>query len=149
MHALNDPDLYGLTPGSAEEQAVLNDLIAEVTMLATLHSDKIVSFRGGCVDSVSGRPKFIILELASGSLEGYLRDVLTLPQFASLCEDVLIGMEYLHAQLPPIMHHDLKPANILLFNDGQGGYQTKLADLGETNRHTFSTRLLSFANRFF
>jgi hypothetical protein len=49
MHALNSPELYRLAPGSVEEKAVLDELIGEVTMLAGLHSDKNVSFRGVCV----------------------------------------------------------------------------------------------------
>jgi serine/threonine protein kinase len=133
MHALNDPELYGLAPGSAEEKAVINDLVAEVTMLATLHCDKIVSFRGVCIDSATIRPKYIVLELASGSLEWYLkslRDALPLSRFVGICEDILTGLEYLHSRLPPIMHRDLKPANVLVFLSISGSLTCKIGDVG-------------------
>jgi WNK lysine deficient protein kinase len=133
LHALNDPALYGLTPGSPEHNAVISELIAEVTMLATLHSDKIVSFRGVCFDAVTGRPKCIVLELASGSLEAFvksLREPLPLSQFTGISEDVLTGMEYLHSRVPPIMHRDLKPANALVFLSGGGKMTTKIGDVG-------------------
>jgi WNK lysine deficient protein kinase len=134
MHALNDPALYGLTPGSPEENAVFREFIAETTMLATLHSDKIVSFRGVCFDAVTGRPKYIVLELASGSLEWFLKSLkgpLPLGQFTGISEDVLTGMEYLHSRMPPIMHRDLKPANALVFLSGGGTKMTtKIGDVG-------------------
>jgi serine/threonine protein kinase len=136
LHALNDPAFYGLAHGSPspEENAVISELIAEVTMLATLHSDKIVSFRGVCFDAVTGRPKYIILELASGSLEWFLKSLrgpLPLSQFAGISEDVLTGMVYLHSREPPIMHRDLKPANSLVFLSGGGTKMTtKIGDVG-------------------
>jgi serine/threonine protein kinase len=132
---LNDPELYGLTPGSPEERTVLNALIAEVTMLTTLQCDQIVSFRGVCFDAVTGRPKYIVLELASGSLDWFLkplREPLSLAQFIGISEDVLIGMDYLHSREPPIMHRDLKPANTLVFLPVSGGGKmtTKIGDVG-------------------
>jgi serine/threonine protein kinase len=134
LHALNDPALYGLTPGSPEENAVFRELIAEITMLATLHSDKIVSFRGVCFYAVTGRPKYIVSELASGSLEAFLKSLrgpLPLSQFTGISEDVLTGMEYLHSLMPPIMHRDLKPANALVFLSGGGTKMTtKIGDVG-------------------
>lgn len=133
MHALNNPELYGITPGSAEEKAVLNELIAEVTMLATLHCDRIVSFRGVCIDAVSGRPKYIVLELASGSLEWFLKALqedLSLSQFIGICDDVMSGVDYLHSRLPPIMHRDLKPANALVFLAASGKTTIKIGDVG-------------------
>jgi serine/threonine protein kinase len=51
-------------------------------------------------------------------------------QFTGIAEDVLIGMEYLHSLMPPVMHRDLKPANALVFLSGGGKMTTKIGDVG-------------------
>jgi WNK lysine deficient protein kinase len=132
MHALKDPELFGLERGSAEEQRIVNELISEVVMLASLHCDKVVSFHGVCFESGTMQPKYIILELASGSLDWFLRhhgSVMTLSQLRGYCRDMLTGLEYLHTRLPPIMHRDIKPANILVFISGDR-VTCKLGDVG-------------------
>lgn len=132
MHALKDPELFGLERGSAEEQRIVNELISEVVMLAGLFCDKVVSFHGVCFESGTMQPKYIILELASGSLDWFLRhhgSVMTLSQLRGYCRDMLTGLEYLHTRLPPIMHRDIKPANILVFISGDR-VTCKLGDVG-------------------
>jgi WNK lysine deficient protein kinase len=129
---LNDPGLFGLLPGSVEENSALAELIHEIVMLVGLHSDRIVSFQGMCVDADSGKPKHIILELASGNLAAYLKNLaseLTVLQLQGISEDVLSGLEYLHTRIPAIMHRDLKPANVLVFV-GAGRVTCKIGDVG-------------------
>jgi serine/threonine protein kinase len=132
MHVLNNPEVYGIIPGSADEIGAINELMEEVVMLSGIHCDRIVSFRGLCVGTLDKRPKYIILELASGSLDWYLRSLpgqLPLTKFVGMCKDILNGLNYMHSQVPPMMHRDLKPANILVFIDG-GGVYFKIGDVG-------------------
>jgi serine/threonine protein kinase len=132
IHALRDPELYGIEPGSPEEERVFTELITEVNMIAGLHHDRIVAFRGVCLESERGRPQYIVLELASGSLQWYLKNMsrqLTCEEFQKFCVDILSGLVYLHTLLPPIMHRDLKPANILVFIV-DGCVSLKIVDVG-------------------
>jgi serine/threonine protein kinase len=131
-HALQHRSLYGVHAGSPEERAVLAELASEINMLASLHHDKILSLRGVCFDAVSGQPKYIVLELASGSLRGYLRSLgrrLTLNEFKGFGEDMLDGMSYLHSLVPAVVHRDLKPENVLVFIT-RGFVTLKLGDVG-------------------
>ena len=47
-----------------------------------------------------------------------------------LAAGIATGMAFLHAQPKPVLHHDLKSANILLFDAPGGGLLPKLADFG-------------------
>jgi serine/threonine protein kinase len=105
MHALNNPELYGVRPGSREESKITDELIAEMTTLASVHNDRIVALEGICFDAGTGRPKYIVLELASGSLEWFLltlRDLLSVSRFVGICEDILKALGFLHSREPPI-----------------------------------------------
>jgi serine/threonine protein kinase len=141
-HALQHRSLYGVHAGSPEERAVLAELASEINMLASLHHDKILSLRGVCFDSVSGQPKYIVLELASGSLRSYLRSLrrrLTLNELKGFGEDMLDGISYLHSLIPAVVHRDLKPENVLVFIT-RGFVTLKLGDVGlarfmATNNH--------------
>jgi hypothetical protein len=51
---------------------------------------------------------------------------------------ILEGVNYLHKQNPPLIHGDLKPANILLKKDEAKGFCVKIADFGLVAIHDFS-----------
>jgi serine/threonine protein kinase len=131
---MSDPDLYGIISGSPEERQFLQELSDEVKVLSGLHHDNIVGVRGVCFDAVTGRPKYFILELASGSLEWFLQSLrgpLSLLQLTGISEEILMGLEYLHSLVPPIMHRKLKPATMFVFlSDGGNKMTTKIGDVG-------------------
>lgn len=57
--------------------------------------------------------------MPDGSLEALLADqkiTLTWPMKLKIATDVARGMGFLHNQAPPIIHRDLKSANILVHN---------------------------------
>jgi hypothetical protein len=51
---------------------------------------------------------------------------------------ILKGVNHLHTQNPPLIHRNLKPANILLKKCDQKGFCVKIADFGLTAIHYFS-----------
>jgi mitogen-activated protein kinase kinase kinase len=48
-----------------------------------------------------------------------------------VCCQVIDGVQYLHSQHPPIVHRDIKGANLLVTLDGC----IKIADVGVTSPH--------------
>ena len=85
-----------------------------------------VMFIGACVapPNVS-----IVMELAAGSVETLLHhSTQALPRALRLrlLVGAARGMAYLHAQVPTIIHMDLKPSNLLLGR----AYEVKVADFG-------------------
>jgi len=55
-----------------------------------------------------------------------MKKKLTHDQKFQICINIARGMTWLHHRNPPIIHFDLKPANILVFED----YNCKIADFG-------------------
>lgn len=74
--------------------------------------------------------RYIVLEIAS---KGSLRTVLD--KFGNelkmswklfAIEAMALGMAYLHSKTPPVLHQDLKPDNLLVFED----WSVKVTDFG-------------------
>mmetsp|Transcript_97860 Transcript_97860/g.277006 ORF Transcript_97860/g.277006 Transcript_97860/m.277006 type:complete len:908 (-) Transcript_97860:383-3106(-) len=93
----------------------VDDLLAEIRILAELSHPRIVAFAGACLE-----PGHIALltELAPG---GNLHHALHVrkccfprPQRFQLATDLLEGVRYLHALRPPVAHLDLKSTNLVL-----------------------------------
>jgi hypothetical protein len=77
-------------------------------------------------------PKYAVFELADGNLTS-LHGSLSVGELTSLAIDVLSGLEYLHAQCPPVMHGNLKPSHVLWFHrpDGQVSFKLSNASLSQ------------------
>ncbi|KAG9456525.1 hypothetical protein H6P81_001033 [Aristolochia fimbriata] len=103
----------------------------EVKLLMTLYHRHLVPFVGYCAD---GEYRALILEyMARGNLENLLsvqdheKEILSWDQRVHIALDVAQGLEYLHVFCkPPIIHRDVKAANILLNEN----LEAKLADFG-------------------
>ena len=93
-----------------------------------LHHPNIVRVRGMSEDG-RGRA-FVITELApGGSLADALNSHTERNDWATVVNwalDVAYGLRYLHSLTPPLLHLNLKPQNVLLFEDGTA----KLCDFG-------------------
>ena len=74
--------------------------------------------------------------------KGTLEDWLSLPEVTAPLEEFNVWrlvsqfssvLSYLHGQHPPILHNDLKPANILCKTAKNGKIEIKIADFGVCN----------------
>ena len=114
-----------LTAHPLEEKTV-TQFFAEMEILANARHDHIVRFLGGCVQPDN---LCILFEFCPQSLYDLLRKAeapLELQRVLTLARQVALGIYYLHTSKPPVLHLDLKSANVLL--DGHGN--AKVCDFG-------------------
>ncbi|PON31255.1 Serine/threonine protein kinase [Parasponia andersonii] len=114
----------------------------EVSLLGRLHHRNLVNLVGYCVDK--GQRMLIYQFMSNGSLENLLygseggeKRVLSWDERLQIVLDISHGIEYLHeGAVPPVIHRDLKSANILL--DRSMG--AKVADFGLSKEEVFDGR---------
>ena len=114
-----------LTAHPLEEKGV-KEFFAEMEILANARHDNIVRFLGGCVQPDN---LCILFEFCPQSLYDLLRKAeapLELERVLMIARQVALGIYYLHCCKPPVLHLDLKSANVLL--DGHG--IAKVCDFG-------------------
>ncbi|XVE88782.1 hypothetical protein DITRI_Ditri19aG0096500 [Diplodiscus trichospermus] len=103
---------------------------AEAQLLMIVHHRNLVSIVGYC--DQSGNMALIYEYMANGDLRQHLlaetnKNVLKWKERLQIAIDAAHGLEYLHnGCTPPIVHRDLKAANILLTES----LQAKIADFG-------------------
>ena len=111
---------------AARRGAAESSFLREVEILSSLRHPNILA-----VFALIKRPPMLVMELAAA---GSLRDLLrrrTLAELpwtrrVDLLRGVAAGVEFLHAQQPPIFHMDLKSSNIVLSAE----WVPKVCDLG-------------------
>jgi len=132
-HSTNEPTerAGGASGASGEADPEVFNFEREIRLLASLHHRHVVQFYAG---GLLPNP-FIVTELMErGSLDSALyspdrsvRDEYSWARRgAKIVLDAAKGLRYLHALRPPIVHFDLKPANVLISADHVG----KLSDVG-------------------
>ncbi|CAM9711217.1 unnamed protein product, partial [Ectocarpus fasciculatus] len=103
------------------------EMIAMSRLANTPHPNIIAAVAIDDRAAAVGMP--ILLPRANGDFEQALRHGgWTIPAKLSCLKQVTSGVRYMHKS--GIGHGDLKPANILLFDDGDGGYVPKISDFG-------------------
>eukprot|EP00163_Fabomonas_tropica_P014565 TRINITY_DN2648_c1_g1_i8.p1 TRINITY_DN2648_c1_g1~~TRINITY_DN2648_c1_g1_i8.p1 ORF type:complete len:1287 (-),score=269.70 TRINITY_DN2648_c1_g1_i8:68-3928(-) len=106
--------------------SVMMSFVKEAKMMKSFHHPFILGFIGVVVEETD---LCIIMEIAEGgTLMDKLRTMST-PDWSwglNVLAQVASGVAFLHGQHPPIIHRDLKSANILFDIDGG----VKLADFG-------------------
>ena len=111
-------------PDEDIEQVVM-DFRTEVDIMSRLRHRNVVRLLG-----FATRPKVTIIQefMGGGSLYELLKSPrpLTDELMVSMALDTACGMQYLHAQTPPIIHRDLKSPNLLLTEE----FTVKITDFG-------------------
>ncbi|KAG9137305.1 hypothetical protein Leryth_014940 [Lithospermum erythrorhizon] len=125
------------------------EFYTEVSLLGRLHHRNLVNLVGYCVDK--GQRILIYEFMSNGSLANLLYgedegQTLSWDERLQVAHDISHGIEYLHdgCQLtmfhiqaaPPVVHRDLKSANILL----DGSMRAKVADFGLSKEEAFDGR---------
>lgn len=125
-----DTDLVVIKEFHLGEQGSLNSFFTECEVLKHTRHRNLIQAITLCstVDFENNEFKAIVYEfMANGSLDmwihprlhrGSQRRVLSLGQRIRIAADVASALDYLHNQLiPPLIHCDLKPSNVLLDYD--------------------------------
>ena len=127
----------------------------EALVLHRLVNEYIVRYLNNFKDS-KGRLCIVMEYCDRGTLENFLssRSIQPLPEFEiwRLVGQFSSALSFLHGQHPPILHNDLKPANILCkTNPESGRIIIKIADFGVCNvlgRFTSIIIMLQMLNVF-
>ncbi|KAE9612603.1 hypothetical protein Lal_00005783 [Lupinus albus] len=124
-----------LAPNSKQGE---KEFQTEVLLLGRLHHRNLVNLVGYCVDK--GQHMLVYQFMSNGSLANLLygeEKKLSWDERLQIALDISHGIEYLHeGAVPPVIHRDLKSANILL--DHSMG--AKVADFGLSKEEVFDGR---------
>jgi len=108
------------------EESTIRQFFTEMEILSNARHDHIVKFLGGCVQPDN---LCILFEFCPQSLYDLLSratEPLKPSQVMRIAYQVALGIFYLHSCKPPVLHLDLKSANVLLDEYGKA----KVCDFG-------------------
>ncbi|CAJ1835648.1 unnamed protein product [Sphenostylis stenocarpa] len=124
-----------LAPNSKQGE---KEFLTEVLLLGRLHHRNLVNLLGYCVDK--GQLMLVYEFMSNGSLENLLygeEKELSWDERLQIAVDISHGIEYLHeGAVPPVVHRDLKSANILLDHS----MRAKVSDFGLSREEIFDGR---------
>eukprot|EP01130_Rhizamoeba_saxonica_P009151 TRINITY_DN3718_c0_g1_i2.p2 TRINITY_DN3718_c0_g1~~TRINITY_DN3718_c0_g1_i2.p2 ORF type:complete len:168 (-),score=31.43 TRINITY_DN3718_c0_g1_i2:569-1072(-) len=115
-----------IPPQYMDDDHIIN-FAKEVEVVSNLHHPNIVQIMGACITHDN---LFLVTEyVIGGSIREQLdcNPTISYDQIYLIAINVAAGMKYLHSLLPPIIHRDLKLANIL--RDETTGI-SKITDFG-------------------
>ncbi|CAB9506309.1 activated protein kinase catalytic subunit alpha-1 [Seminavis robusta] len=111
---------------------IRKDFKNEMRLISSLRHQCITTAVGAYMNS-SGDPMLVMEYMQHGSLYDILHNntmVLEGPMLLQMVGDIAQGVRFLHACKPPVIHCDLKAANILVDNR----FRAKVADFGLSSR---------------
>lgn len=116
-----------LHPQVQNKTSLVQKLVDECRIMSELKHPNIVQFFGLCFFESSGYP-MIVMEKLDSSLDAMLTSHSSIPLVLKtmLMQDIAKGLNYLHTQVPPIIHRDITARNVLL----TASMMAKLGDLG-------------------
>ena len=122
-----------LTEAGNEPGRLRESFLLECKHCCELNHPNIVSFKG-IFYPVKNQLPVMVMELMNESLTNYViaKPGISFERKASILHDVAQGLGYLHSFVPPIIHRDLSPNNVLLKYAGVEHVPpiAKIADLG-------------------
>jgi serine/threonine protein kinase len=117
--------------------ALRRDFINEMRLLVHLRHPNILTVLGAVLQD--SEPILVSELMARGSLHDLLHNE-TLPLdgdvVCRLLRDVVAGMLFLHSADPPILHNDLKSANVLV----DASFRAKVSDFGLSGKRRHGSR---------
>jgi len=116
----------------------------EIQICSALKHPSIVTYLGH--DSIADNLYIYMEYMIGGSMSSVLHQFGAFEEglISKYARDMLEGLDYLHTRSPPVLHRDIKSANVLMGQSADGGELcAKLADFGcsKRNADTLSTTL--------
>ena len=113
---------------SPEEKRIVRDnFVKECHRCKNLNHPNVVRFIGVYYPDPHSILPVMVMELMDTSLTDYVKTPnISMKLKISILHDVAQGLKFLHCRIPPIIHRDLSPNNILLSRDSVA----KISDLG-------------------
>ncbi len=124
---------------AVKEFTILEQLISESDVAVKFDSANIVTPLGRCF-----YPHYLLLELAPlGSLESFVSEkTVALGTRVRLALDICDGIAAMHTG--QMVHRDLKPGNILIFQDRRRRFRAKITDFSLAEPINSNARLCTF-----
>lgn len=124
--------LVGMTGAETEK------MLGEAIMLSRIGHPNIVRvFDANVTETSRGPCGFFTMEYIAGNLEkfwrGYGSNFVPVELVISVIQQICRGLALAHDEKPPIVHRDVKPANVLIGYDGSG-LRALIADFGLARR---------------
>ena len=116
-------------PRNESELSLVKKLVSECRLMSELKHPNIVQFFGLYFFENSKFPT-IVMEKLHSNLDAVLSRGKDIPMSLKIIfmQDIAKGLNYLHTQVPPIIHRDLTARNVLLTSS----MMAKLGDLGNS-----------------
>ena len=119
--------IEGVNP--AEKKAIIDNFIRECHHCSVIRHPNIVQFLGVYYCSKKTDLPIMVMELMNTSLASFVKNNqsnIPMKTKMSILHDVSLGLSYLHARRPVVIHRDLSPNNVMLTSH----LVAKIGDLG-------------------
>lgn len=121
--------IENVTP--VEKRAIIDKFVRECHHCSTINHPNIVHFLGVYYASKRSELPIMVMELMDTNLTSFVEDnqsKILMSAKLSILYDVSLGLSYLHARTPVVVHRDLSSNNVMLSTRGQ--LVAKIGDLG-------------------
>ena len=119
--------IEGVSP--AEKKTIIDNFIRECHHCSVIRHPNVVQFLGVYYSAKKSELPIMVMELMNASLTSFVKcnqSKITVDTKMSILYDVSLGLSYLHARKPAVIHRDLSPNNIML----NSHLVAKIGDLG-------------------
>ena len=119
--------IEGVSP--AEKKTIIDKFIRECHHCSVIRHPNIVQFLGVYYSSKKADLPIMVMELMNASLASFVKNnqsKIPVKTKMSILYDVSLGLSYLHARKPVVIHRDLSPNNVMLTSQPVA----KIGDLG-------------------